>query len=217
MKAAFYAGNSRIELRDVPSPTPGPGDVLIRMRASVICGSELHDYHSEHGGQGDRRTRGRGRSRVRAGHVRPGGGPACRRPGIERLRQLRALPGGRPGALHEDALPRRHARRVHGRARHVLPPRARRHPARHRRAPGRRRHRHALPCAEPAGDQRGRHGGGLRLRADRAGVHRRAALLRRAYPGRRAGRRIAASWRASSARRSRSIPRQRTPWPASAS
>ena len=52
MKAAFYAGNSRIELHDVPTPTPGPGEVLIRMRASVICGSELHDYHSEHGGKG---------------------------------------------------------------------------------------------------------------------------------------------------------------------
>jgi len=52
MKAAFYAGNSRIELRDVPTPTPGPGDVLIRMRASVICGSELHDYHAAQGGNG---------------------------------------------------------------------------------------------------------------------------------------------------------------------
>ena len=52
MKAAFYAGDSRIELRDVPTPTAGPGDVLIRMRASVICGSELHDYRAAHGGKG---------------------------------------------------------------------------------------------------------------------------------------------------------------------
>lgn len=52
MKAAFYAGNSRSELRDVPAPIPGPGDVLIRMRASVICGSELHDYRGAHSGKG---------------------------------------------------------------------------------------------------------------------------------------------------------------------
>ena len=52
MQAAFYAGNSRIELLDVPSPTPGQGDVLIRMRTSVICGSELHDYHSAHAAKG---------------------------------------------------------------------------------------------------------------------------------------------------------------------
>ena len=52
MKAVFYAGNGRIEVREVPTPTAGPGDVLIRMRASVICGSELHDYHGDHGGKG---------------------------------------------------------------------------------------------------------------------------------------------------------------------
>ncbi len=52
MKAAFYAGKSCIELRDVPTPTPGAGEVLIHMRASVICGSELHDYSSSNGGKG---------------------------------------------------------------------------------------------------------------------------------------------------------------------
>ena len=52
MKAAFYAGHDRIELRDVPTPTPGPDEVLLRMRGSVICGSELHDYHGEHAGGG---------------------------------------------------------------------------------------------------------------------------------------------------------------------
>ena len=95
MKAAFYAGNDRIELRDVPTPTPGPGDVLIRMAASVICGSELHDYHSEHGGKGIAGHEGVGEVDVRTGHVRSDRGTACRRPGAERLRQLRALPGGR--------------------------------------------------------------------------------------------------------------------------
>jgi propanol-preferring alcohol dehydrogenase len=52
MKAVFYAGQSRIELREAPVPVPGPGDVLIRMAASVICGSELHDYRGAHDGKG---------------------------------------------------------------------------------------------------------------------------------------------------------------------
>jgi threonine dehydrogenase-like Zn-dependent dehydrogenase len=52
MKAVFYAGHGRIEVREVPTPTVGPGDVLIRIRASVICGSELHDYRGDHGGKG---------------------------------------------------------------------------------------------------------------------------------------------------------------------
>jgi threonine dehydrogenase-like Zn-dependent dehydrogenase len=52
MKAVFYTGNSRVEVREVPAPEPGPGDVLIRMAASAICGSELHQYHADHASQG---------------------------------------------------------------------------------------------------------------------------------------------------------------------
>lgn len=49
MKAAMYAGQGRIDVREVAQPEPGPGEVLIRMRASAICGSELHDYRAPHG------------------------------------------------------------------------------------------------------------------------------------------------------------------------
>ena len=52
MKSAFYAGHGRMELRDVPDPVPGADDVLLRMRASAVCGSELHDYRSDHAGRG---------------------------------------------------------------------------------------------------------------------------------------------------------------------
>ena len=121
MKAAFYAGNSRIELRDVPTPTPGAGEVLIRMAASVICGSELHDYHSEHGSKGI------------AGHE--GVGAVVSAPATSGLTEgqlvaIQVLSGcgnceqclsGDPEHCAPHALPRRHPRRIHGRARHVLP------------------------------------------------------------------------------------------------
>jgi len=45
MKAAFLTGKHTIELREVEDPQPGPGEVLIRVRACGICGSDLHFYH----------------------------------------------------------------------------------------------------------------------------------------------------------------------------
>ena len=48
MKAVYYAGHGRIDLRDCPAPTPATGEVLLRMRSSAICGSELHDYRGPH-------------------------------------------------------------------------------------------------------------------------------------------------------------------------
>lgn len=34
-----------VELRDVPEPEPGPGQVLIRVRAVGVCGSDIHQWH----------------------------------------------------------------------------------------------------------------------------------------------------------------------------
>src|SRR5436305_7622206 len=34
-----------VELRTVPVPEPGPGEVLLRVRAVGVCGSDLHQYH----------------------------------------------------------------------------------------------------------------------------------------------------------------------------
>ena len=47
MLAAFYAGPQRIEVREVLTPRPGPGEVLVRVRACGICGSDLHFYRGE--------------------------------------------------------------------------------------------------------------------------------------------------------------------------
>lgn len=44
MKALYYPAWDRLEIREVPEPTPGPGEVLVRVRAVAICGSELHGY-----------------------------------------------------------------------------------------------------------------------------------------------------------------------------
>jgi threonine dehydrogenase-like Zn-dependent dehydrogenase len=44
MQAAFFAGQGRVEVRQVPQPEPAPGEVLLRVRASALCGSELGAY-----------------------------------------------------------------------------------------------------------------------------------------------------------------------------
>ena len=49
MKAVYFPGNRRTELRDAPDPTPGPDEVVLEIRASGMCGSDLHTYRSETG------------------------------------------------------------------------------------------------------------------------------------------------------------------------
>ena len=44
MKAAYLVEPRRIELREVPAPEPGPGEVLVRVRAVGVCGSDIHYY-----------------------------------------------------------------------------------------------------------------------------------------------------------------------------
>lgn len=44
MKAALFYGGKDIRLAEVPDPVPGPGEVLVRVRAAGICGSDLHGY-----------------------------------------------------------------------------------------------------------------------------------------------------------------------------
>jgi L-iditol 2-dehydrogenase len=40
-------GVGHVELRDLPEPHPGPGEVLIAVRAAGICGTDLHIFHDE--------------------------------------------------------------------------------------------------------------------------------------------------------------------------
>lgn len=44
MRALMYTGEWQMPLQQVPAPTPGPGEVLVRVRAAGICGSDVHGY-----------------------------------------------------------------------------------------------------------------------------------------------------------------------------
>jgi len=44
MKAAVYMGPGRIELKEVETPRPGPGEILLRMRAAAVCGTDARIY-----------------------------------------------------------------------------------------------------------------------------------------------------------------------------
>jgi len=48
MKAAYLPGNSTVVLKDVPVPQPGHGEVLVRMKSSTICGSDIRTIYREH-------------------------------------------------------------------------------------------------------------------------------------------------------------------------
>lgn len=41
MKAAVYVGNRTVDIRDVPTPEIGPGEILIRVEACGICHTDL--------------------------------------------------------------------------------------------------------------------------------------------------------------------------------
>ena len=41
MKAALYQGNRKLEIKDIAVPEVGPGEVLTRVRAEGVCGSDL--------------------------------------------------------------------------------------------------------------------------------------------------------------------------------
>jgi 2-desacetyl-2-hydroxyethyl bacteriochlorophyllide A dehydrogenase len=47
MRAAFCRGVGNLVVEEVPRPTPGPGEVLVRVRSCGICGSDLHWYHDQ--------------------------------------------------------------------------------------------------------------------------------------------------------------------------
>lgn len=44
MKALVYIGPEALELQDVPEPQASPGDLLVRILAVGICGSDMHAY-----------------------------------------------------------------------------------------------------------------------------------------------------------------------------
>jgi threonine dehydrogenase-like Zn-dependent dehydrogenase len=46
MKGVVFLGDRKLELREFPDPTPGVRDVILEIRASGMCGSDLHMYRA---------------------------------------------------------------------------------------------------------------------------------------------------------------------------
>jgi threonine dehydrogenase-like Zn-dependent dehydrogenase len=50
MRGVVFTGDRELEIMDFPDPTPGPGEVVLEMKASGMCGSDLHQYRRPKGG-----------------------------------------------------------------------------------------------------------------------------------------------------------------------
>ncbi len=46
MKGVVFVGDRKLELREFPDPTPGPREVVIKIKASGMCGTDLHLYRA---------------------------------------------------------------------------------------------------------------------------------------------------------------------------
>jgi threonine dehydrogenase-like Zn-dependent dehydrogenase len=44
MKVAVWYGGKNIRLEDLPKPSAGPSEAVIRIKAVGICGSDMHAY-----------------------------------------------------------------------------------------------------------------------------------------------------------------------------
>jgi 2-desacetyl-2-hydroxyethyl bacteriochlorophyllide A dehydrogenase len=49
MKGIVFTGNRSVAMQEFPDPTPGPDDVVLQMKASGMCGSDLKFYRSAPG------------------------------------------------------------------------------------------------------------------------------------------------------------------------
>ena len=66
MKAVVFLGDRQLEFMEFPDPAPGPGEAVIEIKASGMCGSDLKMYRARGGaaslglggpgGAGDRRA-----------------------------------------------------------------------------------------------------------------------------------------------------------------
>ena len=48
MRAAVFVAPGRLELRDVPRPTAGPGEAVVRVTLTTICGTDVHILKGEY-------------------------------------------------------------------------------------------------------------------------------------------------------------------------
>ena len=105
MKGVVFPGDRKVELRDFPDPTPGPGEVVLEIKASGMCGSDLKFYRAAGGAprrSGSARRAARSSPATSPAASWPRSAPACRSKQAQRrhardaaplprLRRLRAL------------------------------------------------------------------------------------------------------------------------------
>jgi threonine dehydrogenase-like Zn-dependent dehydrogenase len=49
MKGVVFTGNRKVEIREFPDPQPGPGEVVLEIKSSGMCGSDLKFYRAAGG------------------------------------------------------------------------------------------------------------------------------------------------------------------------
>ena len=81
MTGVVLPGNSTVEFREFDIPEPGPGQVLVEIKASTICGSDIRAIYREHLGRGPEAYQG-----VIAGHE-PSGRIVKAGPGLKRFKE----------------------------------------------------------------------------------------------------------------------------------
>ena len=80
-KAAYLPGNSTVVFKDVEFPAPGHGEVLLKVKSSTICGSDIRAIYREHLGKGPE-----GYQNKICGHEPAGQIIACG-PGMKRFKE----------------------------------------------------------------------------------------------------------------------------------
>ena len=82
MRGVVFTGERELRSMNFPDPTPGPGEVVVEMKASGMCGSDLHQYRRPKGQTRARRPACRAKpSPIIAGHE-PCGVVAAVGPGV---------------------------------------------------------------------------------------------------------------------------------------
>ena len=60
MKGVVFLGNRQLEMMGFPDPTPGPDEVVLEIKASGMCGSDLHFYRASSSKDGGAQSLGLG-------------------------------------------------------------------------------------------------------------------------------------------------------------
>lgn len=105
MRALILSDYHRLDVVERPRPQPGPGEVLLRLAATGICGSDFHGFTGENG----RRRPGQIMGHESSGTI------AALGPGVD----ARALPLGAPATFNPVVVPAEQAQAYRDREQHA--------------------------------------------------------------------------------------------------